>query len=181
MVSVLYSTTTIKVEVPIATTRAIWTSFGSLFTEDPEPSSDKCPRKKRDPDYEARLERIGDILARGAARLLARERREREIAAKEAAADISELTQEEEKVLHLVEKFGSISPAELGDHLDLSRATVARRTAGLKQRGLLRSDGKTSALKFYLTTAGRGALSSSNLRVRGIENLSKVSYELELE
>lgn len=155
--SVFYSTLTIRLEEPIAIVGS-WGDFGEVFVEEQVPRRHERPKKKRDPDYAARLERICDILARGAARLLAKERRERESAVRKTMVEPAEFTQEEEKVLRLVERFGAISPAELGEHLELSRASVARRTTALKQKGLLRSDGNTSALKFYLTSAGMDAI-----------------------
>ncbi|MAS93131.1 MAG: hypothetical protein CMO55_08035 [Verrucomicrobiales bacterium] len=160
-VSVLVSTTTIRLEKPISI-GGNWVDFGGDAIAELSEADRYLRQKKRDPDYEARLKQIGDILARGVACLLAKEEREREVVAEQEVRKTVKLTPDESKILGLVSMFGSVSPADLGDHLKLSRASVARRTNSLQQKGFLRGEGKTSALKYYLTPAGRSATNRSN-------------------
>lgn len=120
-------------------------------------------KPRRDPDYDVRLERICDILARGASRLLAkeeRERRDREDEAnrahsQEVLTDAPQVGSRECELLTCLLRFGKLRPCEIRDYLECSRATVSRMTDRLQQDGLIRREGRTSATAYALTDEGK--------------------------
>lgn len=122
-------------------------------------------RTRRDPDYEARLERIGDILARGVARLLAKEReakkRQEASAASEpgiTVAEVSKFTNREADLLALLQQFRRLRPCEIRERLECSRATVGRMTGALQKQGFIQCNGLTSSTTYALTRQGEVAV-----------------------
>ena len=100
----------------------------------------------------SRIKRIGEILAQGVALLVAQESNQIEAEVDNVAP--LKISSTETAVLNRLLQRGEMSPSELLDHLEVSRATLTRNTSSLIQKGLLQGLGNTSALRYCLTAKG---------------------------
>ena len=118
-----------------------------------------------------RIERIGQILAKGVGLLLARKAEEERLAespASTCAADHPRLhsqnqldagsaivlDDQEQKTLDYLKRVKTASPREMQSCLDLSKATLFRRLKRLLEARLVVNSGSTTAVRYGLMRTG---------------------------
>ncbi len=111
--------------------------------------------------HEQRLAKIGEILARGVANLLAEE----DVEPQEQAPDRSSiiLNEKEIEAFGLIRRFQGASPKEITERLGCSRSTASRTIQKWQEAGLVTSLGNTTSVRVQLTGAGLTMLKDFNL------------------
>jgi len=114
---------------------------------------------------EERIQRIGQLLAKGISLLLAREAEERRLAISQvstAAADqpaphfqdqhgagsTNGLDDDERKILEYLRRMKTASPRNMQSYLELSKATLYRKLRQLLDANLVTASGKTTGIRY---------------------------------
>lgn len=93
---------------------------------------------------QARLRRIGELLARAISRKLHDEAMEKARQANPA------LPEDADPILVFISEVGECSPKEIRERFDLSKATAFRRLSRLVDAGQLAKSGSTNATRYRL-------------------------------
>ena len=93
---------------------------------------------------DTKLNRIGEILAKGVAIYQLRNK-------KRVAVNNYEKKEFADPIIEFLVKFGEASPSEIRDSLSISRSTVYRRLKELESSGLVRRVGETKQVKYSLS------------------------------
>ncbi|MFT5471417.1 MAG: putative HTH transcriptional regulator [Verrucomicrobiales bacterium] len=103
---------------------------------------------------DARIQRIGEILARGIAIVATRDEAN-EASSCCSAKPAPEVDERTRSALELIWKFGEISPRELQEHLGASRSTATRAIRDWQREGFIKKSGETSAIRLQLGPLGK--------------------------
>lgn len=101
---------------------------------------------------EQRMERIGELLSKGVAIMLANENRDASAAAAPIRkVNLVNLDATSRNILTFVQKVGCASPREIEHRLGIGRRTVLRKLKSMYESDILIKKGKTTSIRYELS------------------------------